>query len=567
MVAGDTTARRRAQRQRARQPESAVVPDHPVPLDATELRQFDVLRRFGTVGALLVAVGSLGAGAEPVYNPITTMSVLGMFTRLPTVALACAYAGMGMVVIAWLWLGRFVRPGRTRLLSRGQMDRTLVMWTAPLVIVPPMFSRDVYSYLAQCKIAALGMNPYQLGPAQALGVADPLTRGVTNIWRDTPAPYGPLFLTVCRGITGIAGDHVVTGVILQRLLELIGVGLIIWALPRLARRFDVQPVSALWLGAANPLVLWHLVAGAHNEALMIGLMLAGFEVAIRRLPKVSPGDTPPTRSSGSAHPTPPRMSRAEIGYLLAGTVLIIFGAGVKVSALAALAFLGVMVARRLGGRIRHLAIVGVAMTAIAGVVLTVISLASGLGFGWISALGTPGLVQSWQAPTTALGMLAGAFGVLIGLGNHTNAAVTAARLLGDLATAVLSIKLIFDAFRGRFNAMVGLGLCLGVIVICGVMLQPWYVLWAAIPLAAGVGANRFRTIAAVVSALMALISTAPTGATFSGHTFVVTDAVVAAVVVVALALFAMRRKIPIVGPLRWRRPAAVNAGDHPNAGQ
>ena len=28
----------------------------------------------------------------------------------------------------------------------------------------------------------------------ALGVDDPLTRSIPNIWRDTPAPYGPLFL-------------------------------------------------------------------------------------------------------------------------------------------------------------------------------------------------------------------------------------------------------------------------------------------------------------------------------------------------------------------------------------
>ena len=33
--------------------------------------------------------------------------------------------------------------------------------------------------------------------------------------------------------------------------------------------------KALWLGVANPLVLFHLVSGAHNEALMIGLMLVG----------------------------------------------------------------------------------------------------------------------------------------------------------------------------------------------------------------------------------------------------------------------------------------------------
>ena len=40
-------------------------------------------------------------------------------------------------------------------------------------------------------------------------------------------------------------------------------------------------VSALWLGAANPLLLMHLVAGIHNEALMLGLMLTGTEFALR----------------------------------------------------------------------------------------------------------------------------------------------------------------------------------------------------------------------------------------------------------------------------------------------
>ena len=69
---------------------------------------------------------------------------------------------------------------------------------------------------------------------------------------------------------------------LHRLLALAGVALIVWALPRLARRCGVSPVSALWLGAANPLLIFHLVAGIHNEALMLGLMLAGIEICSAR---------------------------------------------------------------------------------------------------------------------------------------------------------------------------------------------------------------------------------------------------------------------------------------------
>ena len=74
--------------------------------------------------------------------------------------------------------------------------------------------------------------------------------------------------------------------------------LIVWALPRLARRFGVQPATALWLGALNPLLIFHFVAGAHNDALAIGLMLAGLEVGIRKLPIRVKGDGSPSSVIG-----------------------------------------------------------------------------------------------------------------------------------------------------------------------------------------------------------------------------------------------------------------------------
>ena len=79
----------------------------------------------------------------------------------------------------------------------------------------------------------------------------------------------------------LTGENIVEAVLFHRLVVLVGVGLIVWATPRLARRCGVAEVSALWLGAANPLLFMHLVAGIHNEALMLGLMLAGTEFALR----------------------------------------------------------------------------------------------------------------------------------------------------------------------------------------------------------------------------------------------------------------------------------------------
>ena len=64
--------------------------------------------------------------------------------------------------------------------------------------------------------------------------------------------------------------------------------MIVWATPRLARRCGVAEVTALWLGAANPLLIMHLVAGIHNEALMLGLMLTGTEITLRGIDSAAP---------------------------------------------------------------------------------------------------------------------------------------------------------------------------------------------------------------------------------------------------------------------------------------
>ncbi len=97
------------------------------PLDADETRALGVVQRFGIVGALLLAFGSLGAGAAPVLNPVLEIPVLRLFTRIPTVSVAIAYTGMGMMVIAGCgWAGS--PAGRDRIATQGQVLRTLLPW-------------------------------------------------------------------------------------------------------------------------------------------------------------------------------------------------------------------------------------------------------------------------------------------------------------------------------------------------------------------------------------------------------------------------------------------------------
>ena len=205
------------------------------------------------------------------------------------------------------------------------------MWTVPFLVTPPIFSRDVYSYLAVGAMMVHGDNPYQSGPYDTLGDGNALAHQVDARWQHTSSPYGPAFLLIAKAVVLISGNHVIVGVLLQRVVELLGVALIVWALPRLARRCGIDPVSALWLGALNPLLLFHLVAGGHNEALMIGLMLAGLEVGLSG------------QSSG-------RLLGPGILRVVSGTVGITIAVGIKVTAAMALAFLAIALARRIGGR-------------------------------------------------------------------------------------------------------------------------------------------------------------------------------------------------------------------------
>lgn len=519
----------------------------PAVLDPAERRQLSRLRRWGTVGALLMAVGSTSSygAATPIPNPVDGLRVLGLLSRIGPAALAISYSGMALLVLCWFLVGRLTAPGRIRRLSRSQLTHTLAMWAVPFLVTPPIFSRDVYSYLAIGAMMVHGDNPYQFGPYDTLGDGNAFAHQVDLRWQHTSSPYGPAFLLIVKAVVVVSGNHVIVGVLLQRFVELIGVALIVRALPRLARRCGIDPVSALWLGALNPLLLFHLVAGGHNEALMIGLMLAGVELGLSTGRRLS-------RSLGGADPV----------RVLAGTVLITLAVGIKVTAAMSLAFLAIALARRAGRRwsdlLRAAAVVGAA----ALVTFGVLTAAAGVGFGWINALSAPGSVQSFLSISTTLGVGAGKIGQLLGLGDHSQATIAVMQPLGTFVGAALAMLLMWRCWRSAIEPIQALGVALGAFVLLSPVIQPWYLLWAALPLAASTGLSRYRRATVwLTTAFSVLIM--PNGATTPVFT-IVQGVVVAAVVVGAVLLVLRRTGLPtayattggLVHPATLPRPAA-----------
>ncbi len=519
------------------------------PLNDAELVALKRTRLFGATGTMLMGIGALGAGARPVVqDPTFGVRLLNLPSRIQTVSLTMTTTGAVMMTLAWLMLGRFAlrSAANGRLMSRGQLDRTLLVWMLPLLVAPPMYSKDVYSYLAQSQIARIGLDPYLVGPAPGLGLDHVFTLSVPSLWRETPAPYGPLFLWIGRGISALTGENVVAAVLCHRMVVLVGVGLIVWATPRLARRCGVAEVSALWLGATNPLLLMHLVAGIHNDALMLGLMLTGTEFALRGI-----------ESAQRLVPRPVRRPRSRaqllawtpLAMLVLGTVLIAMSSQVKLPSLLALGFVAMVLARRRGSGAKALVLSCGCLGALALGVITVVGWASGLGFGWLFTLGTANVVRSWMSPPTLLALGTGQVGILLGLGDHTTAVLSLTRGIGVGAIAVLVSWLLLAVLRGRLHPVGGLGVALGATVLLFPVVQPWYLLWAIIPLAVWATRPGFRVATIAVTLIVGIFGPTANGDRFA--LFQIVDATLASFVIVLLLIAVTHRRLP------WRGlPAA-----------
>ncbi len=422
-------------------------------------------RQLGLAGSAVLVIGGVFAGVPPVNDPLLRSPALEQMRTLTTPAVMCAFVGISMLLLAWWRLGRLVR--RRDAPDFKELMTTLAWWIAPLLVTFPIFSRDVYSYLAQGTMTFLGIDAYVHGPAVFGG---PLTDDIPAIWQDTPAPYGPVFLSLISDVTSITGESKFFGILVMRLLALGGLALIVWSIRRIARVSGVDPGAALWLGVLNPLVILHLVADAHNDALMLGLMMAGLALALERRPA-------------------------------AGAALVTLAALVKAPAGLALVFLMPIWAAQMSGRARWLrAALAAGGIGIGTVVVT--TTVAGTGYGWIAALDTPTLAHTWTSITTDVGHWTGLAASAWGIATPDQV-LAAWRLAGLAAAGVICLILLR---RHRRDPVVGLGLGLAAVLALGPVVHPWYLIWAIIPLAAAARSERTRTKVVVASVAMVCLA-------------------------------------------------------------
>ncbi|HTZ08393.1 MAG TPA: polyprenol phosphomannose-dependent alpha 1,6 mannosyltransferase MptB [Acidimicrobiales bacterium] len=380
------------------------------------------------------------------------------------------YGSLALLVVAWLGLGGEARRGR---LGPGRAWAVLGAWGLPLVLGPPLFSRDLYSYVAQGLVAHGGHDPYTSSPS-VLGPG-PVLASVTAVWRSTPAPYGPLFVSAARGSAVLFGTSLTAEVVALRCLELAGVALVMVFLPRLARHHGVDPGVALWLGALSPLALLGCIASGHNDALMVGLVVAGVALVAEGRPGL-------------------------------GLVLCALAAAVKVPAAGAVVFVAVGSVRSVRGRARALALARAVVVPAATV--GAVTAASGLGWGWLGpgALRVPTDVRVLQTPSVALGSVLGEVLSSVGVHVHRHAVVTVVQWTGVAVSAVVVLWLLAQVRRPDDVGL--LGVALAAFVLLSPTVWPWYLLWGLVLLAATT-AQRSRALA--LGAALAMLVVGPGG--------------------------------------------------------
>jgi hypothetical protein len=263
-----------------------------------------------------VVLATAGGSPEWLLGPLHGLGIEGFSGPL-------FYAGLWVALV--LYVVVLVRAGD---ISRRAAVGAIGGLHLVFLLAPPFLSQDVFSYIAYARLGVEhGLSPYTHAPVAIPG--DPVFGFAGS--KDAVSVYGPAFtlLTYPLGAASVPFAYWVLKVVMA--LASLGVVALVW---RAAERLGRDPVAPALLVGLSPLVLVHVVSAAHNEALVMLLVMAGVYAFVAgrfslagALPtvgaglKASAGLVAPYLLLGSR----PRLRAALLGAVVAGLALVALG--------------------------------------------------------------------------------------------------------------------------------------------------------------------------------------------------------------------------------------------------
>ncbi len=262
----------------------------------------------GTIGAtaLTVLAGFLGPSAvtltlgpresflPPWYLPAGLVKPNEWFVSgLVWTAIIVGAVGLWVALRA---LADGWKPQVKRLFALGT---TLSLVT---ITVPPLTSADVLMYAAYGRLQSIGRDPYDITPAEVFrSQFDPVLKWTERPWQDTPSVYGPITSWTQLLANRLGGENMHDIVFWLQVCSVVPFIIACAGVVALAHGDRRRQARAAVLTIANPVLIWAVVAGAHNEALsvmfaVVGLLfmrknafLAGLGIGLAGCAKVSIG--------------------------------------------------------------------------------------------------------------------------------------------------------------------------------------------------------------------------------------------------------------------------------------
>lgn len=420
----------------------------------------------GFASSLMVALGSLQQ-SSPFTSKVIGSWWLGIApaqdvpsSNFEVPAQIMVYAGLVLAAYVWLKVLQIVRQNPN--LPMRAFWYIAIVWIAPLAIAGPLFSRDIYSYAALGEMVSHHITPYKYGP-NVLGGTPYLTT-VDPFWGNAKTPYGPFFLGLASFITTLTAHHAFASMVGLRVLAVLGaIGIAFYA-PRLAGCFGFDKGIAFTLAVLNPVTTYYLLSPGHNDIIMLALMLAGLYYA--------------------------KMNRPVLGI-----VLVTLAALVKVPAEIGVLYIGwtwLGDEKPFRERVRPI----VSGFLVSGIVMELAAKFTGLGWGWILALSTPGTVRSPAVPTTALASLFYHLLDFAGLPVRLGVLLSVTRFVGFAISGAGALY--FLSRLRRYGALKAIGYTFLIVTLFAPVIQPWYIAWGII-LLAGAPSNRVTWGIVIVS--------------------------------------------------------------------
>jgi hypothetical protein len=223
--------------------------------------------------AEIVLDGALGRTALIPKSPAISGWLQGLGERLGFRVFLIALVAFGGAYAAMLALA-----------AREQLRGRQLRWAIALIgalhlivfVGPILLSTDVFSYIAYARMGVLhGVNPYLHGPLAIH--ADPIYKYVGGSWRHTATAYGPLYTLLSYPLAWLGLVGAVWALKVVALGASAGTLALVW---RCARLRGLDGGFAVLAVGANPLYVIYAFGGAHNDLIMLLMMMAAVALTL-----------------------------------------------------------------------------------------------------------------------------------------------------------------------------------------------------------------------------------------------------------------------------------------------